>query len=58
MRDSPEPTLHLLSLLLGKRAARRQVTTGPLPPTMIGTRGDWRPLGTLTAPSTRSRSPA
>jgi len=30
-------------------AARRQVTFGPLPPTMIGTRGCWIGFGRLIA---------
>ena len=38
------------------RAARRQVTFGPLPPTMMGTRGRWMGLGTLYAPATRALS--
>jgi hypothetical protein len=37
-----------------KRAASRHVTSGPLPPTMIGTRGCWRGLGRLIAPSIRA----
>ena len=35
-------------------AARRHVTLGPLPPTMIGTRGRWTGLGTLRASVTLS----
>ena len=36
--------------LVGEADGDPQVTCGPLPPTMIGIRGDWRPFGWLIAP--------
>ena len=40
------------------RAARRHVTFGPLPPTMIGTRGCWIGFGTLIASLTLACRPS